>query len=146
MSDEPKNSDSKGRGERDRPLILLADDDLDIRALVRHALEELAVDFIEAEDGEQAISKILIEQPDLVVLDVMMPEVTGWEVCKWLRTREGYAETLILMLTAVGEEVNALTAPLYGADAYLDKPFDFEEMAAKVSELLAQGASKQART
>ena len=127
---------------RSRPLILLADDDASIRDLVRLSIEELECDLIEAHNGEVALEHILVEQPDLVVLDVMMPGLTGWEICKYIRQREGYDHTLILMLTAVGEEVNDLTAPLYGADHHLDKPFDPDEMKATVERLLKQGMSK----
>ena len=126
-------------GERTRPLILLADDDLEIRTLVRLAIEPLDFDVIEASDGEMALEQILVEAPDLVVLDVMMPGLTGWEVCKYIKQREGYQNTLILMLTAVGETVNNMTAPLYGADAHLDKPFDMDEIVAVIQTLLAQG-------
>jgi DNA-binding response OmpR family regulator len=131
--------------EPTRPLVLLADDDIEIRTLVRYALEPLDCDIIEASDGELALEQILIEAPDLVVLDVMMPGLTGWEVCKYIRQRENYDHILILMLTAVGEEVNDLTAPLYGADMHLDKPFDMDEMEATVKTLLAQGRSHKGR-
>ena len=125
------------REQRDRPLILLADDDLDIRTLVRLAIEPLNFDIIEAPDGEAALEQILVEAPDLVVLDVMMPGLTGWEVCKYIKNREGYQDTLILMLTAVGEAVNDMTAPLYGADAHLDKPFDMNQIVEVIQALLA---------
>ena len=145
-SDDVNSSESdhhtmSSESSRARPLILLADDDIEIRTLVRHSIEEIDCDIIEAPDGEAALEKILVESPNLVVLDVMMPGLTGWEVCKHVRQREGYSETLILMLTAVGEEVNQLTAPLYGADTHLDKPFDMDEMTATVRRLLAQGKS-----
>jgi CheY-like chemotaxis protein len=122
--------------ERKRPLILLADDDLEIRFLVKTALSALNCDFIEAQDGEDTLEMILMESPDLVVLDVMMPVLSGWEICKYVRNKPGYAHTKILMLTAIGHEVNDLTAPLYGADAHLDKPFDILEITRIVAELL----------
>ena len=136
-SGEPQ-SDSAQTQTRARPLILLADDDLDIRTLVRLAIEHLDVDVIEAPDGDAALEPILVESPDLVVLDVMMPGLTGWEVCKYIKQREGYEHTLILMLTAVGEAVNDMTAPLYGADAHLDKPFDMDEIVMVIESLLAR--------
>ena len=126
---------------RSKPLILLADDDASIRDLVRLSIEDLECNLIEAKNGELALEAILVEQPDLVVLDVMMPGLTGWEICKYIRQRPGYDDTLILMLTAVGEEVNDLTAPLYGADHHLDKPFDPDEMKETVERLLKQGHS-----
>ena len=125
------------RESRERPLILLADDDLDIRTLVRLSIEPLDCDIIEAPDGEVALEQILVEAPDLVVLDVMMPGLTGWEICKYIKNREGYQDTLILMLTAVGEAVNDMTAPLYGADAHLDKPFDMDQIVEVIQALLS---------
>ena len=123
---------------RVRPLILLADDDVDIRTLVRLAIENIDCDIIEASDGEIALEQILVEAPNLVVLDVMMPGLTGWEVCKYVKSKEGYKEIQILMLTAVGETVNQMTAPLYGADAYLDKPFDMDEIVHVIQSLLVK--------
>ena len=139
MSDEDRSQLSTP-DQRERPLILLADDDLTIRSLVRMSLEGQGYDMIEAKDGEEALEQILIEAPDLVVLDVMMPGLTGWEITKYIRQREGYEGTLILMLTAVGEDVNAMTAPLYGADHYLDKPFDTDEIAEVVRSLLTRAS------
>jgi CheY-like chemotaxis protein len=142
MSDHKKkknhleDSNEVIKEERKRPLILLADDDLEIRFLVKTALSALNCDFIEAQDGEETLEMILMESPDLVVLDVMMPVLSGWEICKYVRNKPGYAHTKILMLTAIGHEVNDLTAPLYGADAHLDKPFDILEIARIVAELL----------
>ena len=124
------------KDERERPLILLADDDLEIRTLLRLALEPVDCDIIEAPDGDHALEAILVEGPDLVVLDVMMPGLTGWEICKYIRQRDGYQDTRILMLTAVGEAVNNMTAPLYGADAHLDKPFDMDEIIRVILKLL----------
>jgi DNA-binding response OmpR family regulator len=125
--------------DRERPLILLADDDLDIRTLVRLAIDHLEVDIIEAPDGEVALEEILVQAPDLVVLDVMMPGLTGWEVCKYIKQeRPEYKDIRILMLTAVGETVNQMTAPLYGANAYLDKPFDMDQIVTVIESLLAQ--------
>ena len=128
-----------------KPLILLADDDAEIRSLVRYSIEDLDCTIIEAEDGEQALEMLLVDRPTLVVLDVMMPGLTGWEICKYIRAREGYDDILILMLTAVGEEVNELTAPLYGADHHLDKPFDMDEMKRVVIDLLSKRKSDKGR-
>ena len=74
----------------------------------------------------------------LVVLDVMMPTLSGWELCKYIRTKAELADTRVVMLTAIGKTVNEMTSPLYGADAYLDKPFDIQEIVQVVSDLLAK--------
>jgi DNA-binding response OmpR family regulator len=116
--------------------ILLADDDLEMRRLVRRAISGLPVRIVEATDGEEAIEKVIIEQPDVTVLDVMMPNFSGWEVLKYIRSKPAYANMGVLMLTGVGHTVNALTAPLYGADAYLDKPFDLDEVREVIEGLL----------
>jgi len=122
---------------RETPLIMLADDDAEIRRIVRRSLSSLECTIIEAKDGEQALEFILNERPDLVVLDVMMPTLSGWELCKYIRTKAELADTRVVMLTAIGKTVNEMTSPLYGADAYLDKPFDIQEIVQVVSDLLA---------
>lgn len=119
------------------PRILLADDDPDIRAILRAQLGEFDVELMEATNGEEALETILVERPDLVILDVMMPELNGWEICKYVREKDDLEGVRILMLTAIGQKVNELTSPLYGADAYLDKPFDLDAIEAKVREVLA---------
>jgi DNA-binding response OmpR family regulator len=67
-----------------------------------------------------------------VILDVMMPGKSGWEVCRAIRDDADLKETRVIMLTGVGERLNEMTSPLYGADDYLDKPFDFGELDAKI--------------
>lgn len=118
------------------PQILLADDDPDIRAILRAHLETYQVELFEARNGEEALEAVLVEQPNLVILDVMMPELSGWEICKYIRSKEELNGTRVLMLTAIGHRVNELTSPLYGADAYLDKPFDLDEIDATVKGLI----------
>ncbi len=121
----------------ERKLILISDDDLEIRKIVHRALSIIEdCDIIEAKDGEEALEQIIINQPDLVVLDVMMPTLSGWEICKYVRSHNEYDDLAILMLTAIGPAVNAMTAPLYGADAYLDKPFDIGEIVELARKLL----------
>ena len=122
---------------RETPLIMLADDDAEIRRIVRRSLSSLECTIIEAKDGEEALELILNERPDLVVLDVMMPTLSGWELCKYIRTKAELADTRVVMLTAIGKTVNEMTSPLYGADRYLDKPFDIQEIVQVVSDLLS---------
>ena len=114
--------------------------------MVRLALSALPVRIVEATDGEEAIEKIIMERPSVAVLDVMMPSFSGWEVLKYIRSKPEYAEMAVLMLTGVGPTVNALTAPLYGADAYLDKPFDIDEVREVVAELLKRDTTETAET
>ena len=67
------------------PKILIADDDLEIQKMVKAALKPIGADLVFADDGEQALEKLLVEKPDLVILDVMMPKLAGWEVAKYIR-------------------------------------------------------------
>ncbi|MBK8480974.1 MAG: response regulator [Proteobacteria bacterium] len=119
------------------PLILIADDDGETRGIVRTSLQKAGYRTIEASDGDQALALIDEHRPQLVVLDVMMPGKSGWEVARDLRRDEALAGVGVLMLTGIGQGINALTSPLYGADAYLDKPFTLEALELRVREVLA---------
>ena len=123
-----------------RPLVVLADDDIEIRRILKRTVSTLDCDVMEAEDGEQGLELIIEYRPDLVILDVMMPTISGWELCKYIRSKPALEKTPIVMLTAIGKTVNEMTSPLYGADAYLDKPFDIEDIVEVVSRLLGLDA------
>ena len=118
------------------PLVLVADDEPSTLALVASHLRGKGYRVIEANDGDDAWDKACRELPDLVVLDVMMPGMSGWEVCRKIREAVSLAHTGIVMLTGIGETLNELTSPLYGADAYLDKPFQFNQLAEVVKTTL----------
>jgi len=124
--------------ERTKPLILLADDDPEIRRLLTTFFEDQDCDLIEAEDGAVALESIILHRPNLVILDVMMPELNGWQICKYVKSREGYESVGIIMLTAIGPVNNEMTSPLFGADDYIDKPFDFDELEFKVRKVLSE--------
>ncbi len=117
--------------------ILVADDDLEILALVARHLSALPAEVVEASDGEEALRLARREKPDLIVLDVMMPGMSGWEVCRAVREDENLKGTGVIMLTGIGERLNEMTSPLYGADAFLDKPFELDHLSNKVREVLA---------
>ena len=121
---------------RSKKLVVMADDDVEIRMILNRTVRALDCDVMQAEDGEQALELIIENQPDLVILDVMMPNISGWEVCKYIRSNPRLEKTPVVMLTAIGKTVNEMTSPLYGADVYLDKPFDIDEVEAVVSRLL----------
>ncbi len=91
----------------------------------------------EAADGHQTIQIARDKRPDLVLLDVMMPEKNGWEVARELRNDPIFSAVGIVMLTAIGEKVNEMTSPLYGADEYVDKPFDFADLEGKIARVIA---------
>jgi len=90
---------------------------------------------------EEALRLARREKPNVVVLDVMMPGMSGWEVCRAIREDESLGDTGVIMLTGIGERLNEMTSPLYGADGFLDKPFELEDLADKVREILADRES-----
>ena len=111
----------------DVPTVVVADDDVEIIKLVRRLLNRRDVKMLEATDGEEALRVIRENRPELVILDVMMPGQTGWEVCRAIREDDSLSQTAVIMLTGIGERLNEMTSPLYGADAYLDKAVRFRQ-------------------
>jgi DNA-binding response OmpR family regulator len=124
-----------------KTLVLVADDEPSTRALVTGHLKRRGYRVIEASDGDEAWDLAHEHLPDLVVLDVMMPGMSGWEVCRKIREAVSLAHTGVVMLTGIGENLNEMTSPLYGADAYVDKPFEFSALDAKVTETLSRRQS-----
>ncbi len=123
---------------RSQVKILIADDDMEILRIVRTKLQSRGYAIVEANDGEEALQLALSEHPHVCILDVMMPRLNGWEVCKYIRDRDAYDDMGVVMLTAIGQTLNELTSPLYGADAHLDKPFDLTELEDAVVEVLGK--------
>ena len=108
--------------------ILVVDDDPEIVAMLTTRLGHRGYQVTAASDGHRALELAKREKPDIVLLDVMMPGKTGWEVARTLRHDPTCSGVKIVMLTAIGEQVNEMTSPLYGADAHIDKPFEFEKL------------------
>ena len=121
---------------RDDIVVLVADDEPSTLALVASHVRTKGYKVLEASDGDQAWQLAYEHLPDLVVLDVMMPGMSGWEVCRKIREAVSLAHTGVVMLTGIGENLNEMTSPLYGADTYIDKPFEFTELDAKIRETL----------
>src|SRR3954468_16927603 len=113
--------------------ILVVDDDDDIRGLVRTLLERLGADVREARNGREGLREFHSWRPDLVVLDVSMPEMDGWNVLERLRDM---SEVPVLMLTARGDELERVRGLQAGADDYVVKPFGKQELVARVQALL----------
>src|SRR3954453_4662545 len=126
-----------------KPVILIADDDPEILTMLGIRLSKKGYQVLEAVDGNQTLNLARKHHPDLVLLDVMMPGKNGWEVAKELRADEQFSNVGIVMLTAIGEKVNEMTSPLYGADAYVDKPFDFSDLEKKIKSVLAERAQPE---
>jgi phosphate regulon transcriptional regulator PhoB len=122
--------------------ILVVEDEPDIRKLVQYNLTQERFNVLEAEDGEQALKLLQREKPNLVILDLMLPGLSGMELCKLLRQRSETAKLPILMLTAKASEADRIVGLEMGADDYLAKPFSPREMVARVRAILRRSESK----
>ncbi len=118
--------------------ILVVDDDPEISTLLSARLGKRGYKVSTAADGNKALEMARKELPDLVLLDVMMPGKSGWEVARALKQDPETEGIKIVMLSAIGPTANSMTAPLYGADAHIDKPFEFEEVERVISELVSR--------
>lgn len=127
-----------------KPKILVVDDEQHILELVRFNLEKEGYQVITAPDGQLALNLVIQEKPDLIVLDLMLPEVDGFEVCRMVQKNDEISETPIIMLTARGEEIDKILGLEIGADDYMTKPFSPRELLARVKAMLRRAAKKQA--
>ena len=113
--------------------ILIADDDRNICELLKIYLEKEGCNVVLAGDGEEALSKFEAEEPDIILLDVMMPRLDGWQVCRELRKK---SDCPIIMITAKGETFDKVLGLELGADDYVVKPFEPKEIVARVKAVL----------
>ncbi len=120
-----------------KPLLLIADDDPELIGILLKRLQVLECEIITASNGADALDLVKEKRPDAVILDVMMPRMNGWEVCKSIRSDEEISDTPVMILTGIGENLNEMTSPLYEADDHIDKPFNFADLLFKVKRLLA---------
>ena len=116
--------------------ILIADDEPNIVVSLEYLMKREGYAVSVARDGEEALAAIRRDRPVLVLLDVMMPKKTGFEVCQEVRADEALHGTLILMLTAKGRETDIAKGLGSGADAYMTKPFSTKELVQKVRQML----------
>ena len=124
--------------DRADPLILLADDEDAIRAGLAAALQRARFRIVEARDGREALKMVEARQPDVIVLDILMPELDGREVCRRLRQAQNWTPVIMLtQISATGEKISSLEE---GADDYLNKPFDSYELIARIRALLRRQA------
>lgn len=122
------------------PKILIVDDEPFIRQLLELTLEELedeGVELLFATNGDEALEIIRKENPCLVFLDVMMPKMNGFEVCNIIKNELGMADTYTVLLTAKGQEFDREKGREVGADMYMTKPFNPDEVLAKAREITA---------
>ncbi|WP_341530376.1 response regulator [Nostoc sp. UHCC 0302] len=121
--------------------ILIVDDESHIRSLIEQALEDLedeGVELLTAKNGEDALEQIKSDHPNLIFLDVMMPKMSGFDVCHQVKKVLGMKDIYIIMLTAKGQEFDKQKGEEVGADLYLTKPFDPDEVLSKSQEILAR--------
>ena len=116
-----------------KPNIMVVDDEKNICELIRLYLEKEGFDVTIANNGSDAIAMIRQNHPDLVLLDIMMPVIDGWEVCRQVRE---FSQVPIIMLTAKGETFDKVMGLDLGADDYIVKPFDTKEVVARVKAVL----------
>lgn len=121
------------------PKILIVDDEVHIRLLIEQTLEDLedeGVELLSATNGQEAIEMIQAEKPNLVFLDVMMPKVNGFDVCQRIKKDLNLNNIYIIMLTAKGQEFDKKKGLEVGANTYMTKPFDPDELLEKAEEVL----------
>ncbi|MBX9611308.1 MAG: response regulator [Burkholderiales bacterium] len=116
--------------------ILVADDEPNIVISLEYLMKREGYAVVVARDGQEALDMLAREKPDLVLLDVMMPHKSGFEVCQAVRASETLRNTKILMLTAKGRDTDIAKGLALGADAYMTKPFSTRELVQKVAEML----------
>lgn len=117
--------------------VLIADDEPNIVVSLSFMMKREGYEVIVARDGTEALDAIRRERPTLVLLDAMMPGMTGFEVCEAVRADASVRDTRILMLTAKGRETDVARGLGAGADAYVTKPFSTRDLVAKVRDMLA---------
>src|SRR5580765_2956712 len=115
--------------------VLIADDEPDILEILKYNLSNEGYEVVTAKDGDEALEKARRTQPDLVVLDVMMPQKTGVEVCRILRAQPAFKDTLIIFLTALNDEGTQIKGLETGADDYISKPISPRVFLSRVNAL-----------
>jgi DNA-binding response OmpR family regulator len=121
--------------------ILIADDEPNIVTALEFLLERNGYEVVIARNGSAALKLVEEHKPDLVLLDLMMPVKSGYEVCQRMRERADWRQIKIIMLTAKGRDVEMSKGLSIGADLYITKPFSTQELVAKINGLLGVGAA-----
>ncbi len=121
--------------------ILIADDEPNILISLEYLMKREGFEVHVARDGQEALDVLRREHPRLVLLDVMMPRKSGFEVCQELRADDSLQGTLVLLLTAKGRDTDVAKGMAMGADAYMTKPFSTRELVQKVRELLGDSTA-----
>lgn len=127
---EIKNSNSNDKAKMDKETILAVDDEASIIDLLKYNIEKEGYNFISADNGEDGLKMAIEKDPDLIILDVMLPKMDGYSVCKEIRQEK--INTPIIMLSARGEEIDKILGLEIGADDYMTKPFSPRELLARI--------------
>jgi two-component system phosphate regulon response regulator PhoB len=125
-----------------KPKVLVVEDETDIRDLLTFNLRQQGYDVAAAETGGAALDEIGPFAPDLVILDLMLPDMNGIEVCRRIRTRDRKTQPSVIMLTAKGEEIDRVVGFEVGADDYVVKPFSMRELLLRVRARLVEAAAR----
>jgi DNA-binding response OmpR family regulator len=126
--------------------VLIVDDDPDILRLVSYNLKQAGFEVFTATNGREGLDAVYRHSPELIILDVMLPDVDGLEVCRTLRNQEAYRRIPILMLTARGEEIDRVVGFELGADDYVMKPFSTRELVLRVKSILRRVRDDRSET
>lgn len=122
--------------------ILVVEDEPDIRGLITFSLKYAGFAVIEALNGEEALDKAVVEEPDLVLLDVRMPKLNGYEVCKLLKSQDATKDIPVVFISARGQEAEIKRGLELGAEEYILKPFAPDELGRRVQVILQRRRSK----
>jgi len=117
--------------------VLIVDDEINIVTALEFLLQKNGYEVMVAQNGDEALQRVESFAPDLVLLDVMMPRISGYEVCRRMRERAEWKHIKIIMLSAKGREAEVSKGVSLGADLYVTKPFSNNELVGKIGELLA---------
>jgi len=131
-----RRSASGAREDKERPRVLVVEDDPALAVMLRYNLEKLGYQVDEAADGQEALLRLNEATPDIVLLDWMLPSLSGLEVCRQIRRRPLTRDMPVIMLTARVEEQDSIRGLNTGADDYITKPFSVEALAARMRALL----------
>lgn len=116
--------------------VLVAEDDIDIRILLSLALQLQQLDVVEAFDGQDALDKIIKIKPDIVLLDITMPHLSGFEVCESIRQNPSIKDTPVIFVSAKIEQSEMKKSRSLGVDTVIEKPFDMPFLVSKINELV----------
>ncbi len=125
--------------------ILIAEDERDIRELVAFSLQFGGFQVVQAANGAEAVERAQVEKPDLILMDVRMPKMTGYEACKAMKAMPALKDTPVVFLSAKGQESEIQTGLEVGAEEYILKPFAPDELAKQIQVVLDRVAARRAQ-